>query len=100
MKLKAVYFDEREVEPVVVGARAQTEFERRYNLPYDQSTFNPPGDAQPRAEWLYFLCWAAMHYAGREPEADFDAWLNDISDVELVPGEVNPTRRARRPAKS
>lgn len=103
MKVKVVYLDEgREPVEINVGARAQIDFERKYDVP-----FVPDLWRDPRVEWIYYFSWAALFHAGLA-EPDFDKWSVGVADVIRVDtpamnAEVKParpTRRASRPAKS
>lgn len=104
MKVKVVYLDEtREPNEINVGARAQIDFERKYDVP-----FVPDLWRSPRVEWIYYFSWAALFHAGIESETDFEKWALGVFDVLRVDepamnAEVKParpTRRASRPAKS
>ena len=69
-KLKVTYADGREVE-ILASPRAQIETERH---------LRGLGDGN-RVEAGYYLAWASLFRAGKEP-ADFDAWLDQIAEVE------------------
>lgn len=99
MKTKIIYANGDEKE-VVVGPRAQVELERRYDILLTDAIDGSSGKA--RVEYIYFVAWAAAHFAGQEPETDYDKWLMGIADVipQFWDEKANPTRRARRPAKS
>lgn len=86
MKLKVTYSDGQAVE-INAGPRAQVALERNYGITL----------AEGRAmEHLYYLAWAALHFAGQEPK-DFDEFLGRIDDVDPVEeSEPDPTPRARR----
>jgi hypothetical protein len=95
-KLKVTYNDSR-VVLVLATPRAQVETERH---------FRGQGLAQVnQVEAGYHLAWASLHYAGKEG-ADFEAWLNTISDVEEAGLEVedeqatDPTPAALEPTGS
>ncbi|MFI6681872.1 hypothetical protein [Kribbella sp. NPDC050470] len=73
-KLKVEYADGRVVE-VIASPKAQVETERR---------FKTTDQAQAQMiESSFFLAWASLHYAGKEP-ADFEAWLSLVADVDQV----------------
>lgn len=80
MKVKVTYSDGRTVESVV-SPRAEVDFERRFGV-----SIRAAG-ADMHQEYYYYLAWAGLHFAGREP-ADFDAFLGLIDDVENVRDEV------------
>jgi hypothetical protein len=79
VKLKVVYTDGREVE-VVASPRAQVMTEK-YLGGYGESR---------QVEGGYYLAWASLHKAGKEP-ADYETWLDTIADVGEVTSEVTPT---------
>lgn len=81
-KLKVTYNDRREVL-VLATPRAQVESERH---------FRGQGLTEiNQVEAGYYLAWASLHYAGKEA-ADFEAWLNEISEVEQVALTVEDER--------
>lgn len=83
-KLKVVYNDGHEVQ-VIASPRAQVMTERHYG---------GISDAQ-KVEASYYLAWASLHKAGKEP-AEFDAWLDLIEDVEEAEAEEpRPTPEAQ-----
>jgi hypothetical protein len=93
MKMKVHYKDERGEVEVNVGPRAEVALERQYEIAASDATHN---------EHVYYLAWAALHFAGLEP-SEFDAFLDSIEDVNPVEEEPEkgPTRRApRRTASS
>lgn len=98
MKAKVTYNDGREVE-AVIGPRAQVAVERRFDMLYTE-VFDP-NSTKARLDCMYYAAWAAAHYAGLEPEDDYDTWLTLIQDVEpIAEGSTRPTKRARKPANS
>lgn len=95
-KLKVAYADGREVD-VVASPRAQVETERHFK-----------GTNETHAnltEASYYLAWASLHHAGKEP-ADFEAWLDRIADVNEIPPTVedeqnsDPTPATQTPTGS
>lgn len=73
-KLKVTYTDGRETE-VLASPRAQVETERH---------FKSTGQAEAQQiESSYYLAWASLHYAGKEP-ADFEQWLDKVRDVDAA----------------
>jgi hypothetical protein len=82
IKLKVTYVDGREVT-VLASPRAQVETERH---------FKGIDDAQ-RVEASFYLAWASLHYAGKEPAA-YEAWLDLVTgaeEVEAAEDETDPT---------
>lgn len=95
MKMKVEYKDGTDVE-VKVGPRAEVALERQFEIAAADATHN---------EHIYYLAWAALHFAGQEPakSAEFDAWLDLIVDANVIdePEKKGPTKRAQsRPASS
>lgn len=74
-KLKITYADGREVA-VLASPKAQVMTARHFKA--------EGGFEGNHIEAGYRLAWASLHYAGKEP-ADFDAWLDLITDVEDAP---------------
>lgn len=73
-KLKVTYADGREVE-ILASPRAQVETERRFK--------GTEGARSNEVESSYYLSWASLHFAGKEP-ADFDVWLDKVTDAEVI----------------
>lgn len=73
-KLKVTYADGREIE-VLASPKAQVVTARHFK--------SEGGFEGNQIEAGYRLAWASLHYAGKEP-ADFDAWLDLITDVDEV----------------
>lgn len=88
VKLKVTYTDGRE-EVVVASPRAQVMTEQ-YLGGY--------GEAR-QVQGGYYLAWASLNKAGKE-SADFEAWLDQIDDVEEVDATVTPTEPAQPAATS
>jgi hypothetical protein len=80
-RLKVTYADGRD-EVVIASPRAQVETERHFT-----------GLSETRqVETAFYLAWASLKWAGREG-ADFEAWLDKVTDVEeATPEVVDPTR--------
>lgn len=100
LKAKVIYKDGRIVE-AVIGPRAQVEVERKF--PELDEFIDVFDETRSNLTKVYFMCWAAVHYAGLEKEADFDAWLDSIVDAEPVTdraAKVDPTERAPKPAST
>jgi hypothetical protein len=82
-KLKVTYNDGREVT-VIASPRAQVMTEQHFKAGI--------GDAN-RVQAGFFLAWASLNRAGKEP-AEFDAWLDlisDVDDAEAGEEETDPT---------
>jgi hypothetical protein len=75
VKLKVTYLDGREVT-VLASPRAQVMAEQH---------FSGTPDAK-RIEQTYYLAWASLNRSGQEP-ADFDTFLDAITDVDEVENE-------------
>lgn len=83
-KLKVTYVDGRNVE-VVASPRAQVMTEQ----------FIGGFVEERRVQAGYYLAWASLNKAGKEP-ADFESWLDQITDVEEAEeAEVTPTMLAQ-----
>jgi hypothetical protein len=82
-KLKVEYLDGRVVE-INAGPRAHVAFERQFDISITE---------MDRAEHVYYLAWAALHFAGQEKDKDFEDFLDRIDEVEKVDGDepVDPT---------
>lgn len=76
MKVNVTYSDGRVVESTV-SPKAEVEFERKFGTSINQA------GREMHQEYYYFLAWAGLHYAGKEP-SDFDAFLAVIDEVENV----------------
>lgn len=76
MKVKVTYSDGRVVESSV-SPKAEVDFERHFG-----TSINKAG-ADMHQQYYYYLAWAGLHHAGREP-ADFDTFLGLIEEVENV----------------
>lgn len=86
-KVRVKYADGREVV-VIASPKAQVETERHFKGVADTN----------KIEASYYLSWAALHFAGREPAA-FDAWLDLIEEAEEVdPDEAD--EQAEDPTKT
>jgi len=73
-KLKVTYADGRDLV-ILASPRAQVETERH---------FRGQGIAEMnQVEAGYHLAWASLYYAHRET-SEFEAWLDEVSDVEDV----------------
>lgn len=88
VKLKVTYLDSRVVE-IVASPRAQVMTEEH---------LGGLGDER-RVRAGYYLAWASLNKAGKEA-ADYETWLDQISDVEEVENEVVPTPPAQPDASS
>jgi hypothetical protein len=94
-KLKVVYLDGKEIEAKITP-RAEVATERFF----ERGMAKLQDDAH--AEHLYYLAWAALHYADKEPRA-FEHFLSDIEDIEMVSNpkdtisgdDVDPTQPAQ-----
>lgn len=80
VKLKVTYNDGREVE-VIASPRAQVMTEQYLGGYVDER----------KVQGGYYLAWASLSKAGKEP-AEYEAWLDQISDVEEVESQVTPTQ--------
>lgn len=93
-KARIVYNDGREPVEVIASPRAQVATERHFKQSLGVSM---------NMEHVFYLAWAAAHYAGIEPR-DFESWLDVIADVEPVATEgkqgADPTPAAPSPDKS
>lgn len=88
IKLRVTYTDGR-THDVLVGPRAQVACERHFKK--SMMEIGQSGSI----ESVYFLAWAALHFAGKEPK-DFDHFLDDLADVSPLDTEpANPTDAAR-----
>lgn len=96
VKLKVTYCDGRVVESIV-SPKAEVDFERHFG-----TSVNKAG-RDMHQQYYYYLAWAGLHYAGREPN-DFDTFLGTIDEVENVEEgtgeEPGPTKAARQPETS
>lgn len=98
MKVNVTYSDGRVVESTV-SPRAEVEFERKFD-----TSINRAG-ANMHQQYYYFLAWAGLHFAGKEP-ADFDTFLGMIDDVENAKdddesgSDEDPTVPERSPGQS
>jgi hypothetical protein len=88
VKLKVTYIDEREME-VIASPRAQVMTEQYLGGFVDER----------KVQGGYYLAWASLHKAGKEP-ADFETWLDQIADVEEVVTDLPPTPSAQPVATS
>ena len=70
--------------PVNITPKVQVEFERHYGLGIAKAF-----SEEQKIEHIYFLAWKAMQYAGLTA-SQFDAWLDDVVDVEISGGEESP----------
>ena len=96
MKVRVHYLDGTTMD-AVVGSREQVALERKYQCNYP-TVFDPD---KGRVEWVYFLCWSALHNAGEKVGDDFDVWLGLVQDAEpLVEDGARPTKRGRPRATS
>lgn len=73
-RLRILYTDGRGPVEVIVGPRAQVEVERHFGMAFTDMA---------KVEQVYFMAWAAVHYAGGEPRS-FESFLDVIEDVEPV----------------
>jgi hypothetical protein len=80
VKLKVRYLDGR-MEEVVASPRAQVMTEQFIGGFVDER----------RVQAGYYLAWASLHKAGKEP-ADYETWLDRIADVDEVEDEVEEVR--------
>lgn len=88
-KLKVTYSDGREVV-VIASPKAQVMTERNLAGITDANNLQAS----------YYLAWASLFYGGKE-SADFESWLDSISDIERVEEErPDPTRPAPLPTSS
>lgn len=79
LKMRVTYTDGRKVD-VLAGPKALVLTERQFKT--GMSAENP------LLEHVYFLAWIALHKSGKEPQSDFDLWLDTVDDVEsLEPDE-------------
>lgn len=69
---------------VAITPKVQVDFERHYKCGIAQAF----GDDM-RIEHVYYLAWKASVYAG-QTTAQFDAWLDEVLDVEMVEDESGP----------
>lgn len=93
MRLKVTYLNGTSTE-LTAGAAAKTALERRVGHIWF-ACFNAPAEGQPdlrREEYLHYLAWRSIP-ADDRPD-DFDGWLEDVADTELVDAddEPDPTR--------
>jgi len=88
VRLKVTYLDGRD-ETVVASPRAQVMTEQFVGGLTDER----------RVQAGYYLAWASLNKAGKEA-ADYETWLDRISDVEEVENEVVPTQPAQPDAPS
>lgn len=80
-KLKVTFVDGRE-EIVPAGPRAQVDLERHFKISVAEAN---------KIEHVYYLAWTALTLQGKESK-EFDAWLDDISDVDPIGDDkANPT---------
>lgn len=70
-KLKITYLDGRS-ESVIASPKAQVMTERHFGMALADTK---------SLEHMYYLAWAAAHYAGREGD-DFETFLGKIEDVD------------------
>lgn len=83
VKLKVTYEDGREVV-VVASPRAQVMTEQFVGFGDDR-----------KVQAGYYLAWASLHKAGKEA-ADYETWLDTITEVEEVSTEgPSPTKAAQ-----
>lgn len=97
MKVNVTYSDGRVVESSV-SPKAEVEFERKFGTSINQAA------REMHQQYYYYLAWAGLHYAGKEP-ADFEAFLGLIDEVENVKDPEaqlpeDPTERAPQPEPS
>lgn len=89
VKMKVTYADGR-AEVVLASPKAQVMTERH---------FTGINETQ-QVESSFFLAWASLHYAGREP-AEFEVWLDKIQEVEVIGQDVvDPTQTTPPPTTS
>jgi hypothetical protein len=87
-KLRVTYTDGTVAE-ALAGPRAQVACERHFKKPITE--IGNSGSI----ETVYFLAWAALHFAGKEPRG-FDDFLDVLDDVEDAGEEKeNPTQPAQ-----
>jgi hypothetical protein len=100
IRIKVVYLDGSEQE-ASAGARAEVEFERKFNLAFADA-FHPrvKGEPRGRQEWQYFLTWASLKIEGVAGDEEFDDWLKRVDTIEVLGASEDPTQRDRRPADS
>lgn len=84
-RLKVTYADGRG-EVVIASPRAQVETERHFT-----------GLSETRqVETAFYLAWASLKWARRE-SAEFEEWLDQVTDVEEAePEVVDPTPETQR----
>ncbi len=107
MKANAIYLDGTEKEaPIVPRVTVMTErhFDKGMGELFDLENI--------RAEYGYYVAWAALRVAGLEKEEDYEIWLDKIKDagIGLDEGEDEepspeeqtgkPTPKARSQKKS
>ncbi|MEV6879734.1 hypothetical protein [Amycolatopsis sp. NPDC051128] len=97
MKVNVTYSDGRVVQSSV-SPKAEVEFERQFG-----TSINRAG-ADMHQQYYYYLAWAGLHFAGKEP-ADFDTFLGMIDEVENVQDPEaqlpeDPTKRVPQPEPS
>jgi hypothetical protein len=88
-RLKVTYLDGKIIEILAPG-RAQVMTEQHFKGITDANALQAG----------YFLAWASLHQAGKEP-AEFEPWIDQVLDVEkLEDGEVDPTKAVPLSASS
>jgi hypothetical protein len=88
-RLKVSYLDGRTVE-ALAGPRAQVATERHFGKSFQE--IGQTGSV----EAIYFLAWAALHFAGKESQ-DFDHFLDSIEGVEDASvSPANPTEEGQQ----
>lgn len=88
-RLKVTYTDGREFT-VIASPRAQVMTERNF------AGINDANNLQAS----YYLAWSSLFWGGKE-SADFETWLDTISDVERVEDEkADPTQVGQPPTSS
>jgi hypothetical protein len=88
VKLKVAYVDGREIE-ILASPRAQVMTERQFGGFADTT----------KVDASYYLAWASLNTSGQE-SADYETWLNLITEVDEVEGEEPRPTPAAQPAAS
>lgn len=89
MKFRITYTDGRVVE-TATRPKGIVAFERQYNVSFaDLENIGAEGAKNPPLEWLWYLAWTGVHFAGQDTRP-FDDFLNDIDGIEGINDEPEP----------
>lgn len=86
-----ITFADGSTREVAAGPADFVAFEDKYGV--SAINFEIPDPSTFRVQWIYFVAWHSQHRS--EPDvAEFDKWLGQITDVEVVQVADPPTKEA------